>query len=142
MYTTRIAVTSALFAMFMADSAMAQFRPGVTPPKSANGEMKYFRVTLNNESNVTIVFTIQWDGRATESVSVDPGKTLVAEMKQPPAPKKPNLTVTYKPGPTSASVIKVLESGHIDPRTNNPGWIYDFVSLNTNLGKMIDLRKQ
>jgi hypothetical protein len=136
MKAARFAIAPALFSLILAGSASAQFRTGVPV-----AEMKYFRVTLQNPSDVTVVFKIQWDGRAAEMVSIDPGKTFVAEMKRPPAPGKPNLTVTYKPAPGMAEVVKTLESGHIDPRTNNPGWIYEFEKVRTNLGKIVDLRR-
>lgn len=142
MFAARFAIAPALVALVLAGSASAQLRPVAPPPKAAHGEMKYFRVTLNNNSDVTVIFKMVWDGRAPEMVTLDPGKSIVAEMKQPSAPTKPNLTVTYTPAPFSTPVVKTLTSGHIDPRTNNPGWIYDFVKIRTTTGTMVDLRQQ
>jgi hypothetical protein len=141
MFATRFAIAPALFALVLAGSASAQLRPIGPAPKAGAGEMKYFRVTLNNNSDVTVIFKMQWDSRAAEMVTLDPGKTFVAEMKQPAAPTKPELTVTYTPGPFMAPAIKTLTSGHVDPRTNNPGWIYDFVKITTTTGTMVDLRR-
>jgi hypothetical protein len=142
MFAARFAIAPALFALVLAGSASAQLRPVGPAPKAAAGEMKYFRVTLNNNSDVTVIFKMVWDSRAPEMVTLDPGKTIVAEMKQPPAPTKPSLTVTYTPAPFSPPVVKTLTSGHIDPRTNNPGWIYDFVKITTTTGTMVDLRRE
>jgi hypothetical protein len=142
MFATRFAIAPALFALFLADSASAQLRPiGPPPAKAPAKEMKYFRVTLNNNSDVTVIFKMEWDTLAPAMVTLDPGKTFVAEMKRLPAPGKPSLTVTYTPAPLAMPVVKVLESGHIDPRTNNPGWIYDFVNIDTTTGPIVDLRK-
>jgi len=142
MFATRFAIAPALFALVLAGSASAQLRPVGPAPKTAAGEMKYFRVTLNNNSDVTVIFTMVWDAHAPETVTLDPGKTIVAEMKQPPASTKPSLTVTYTPAPLSTPVVKTLTSGHVDPRTNNPGWIYDFVKITTTTGTMVDLRRE
>lgn len=107
---------------------------------SAAAEMKYFRVTITNQSDVTVIFTMEWDGKTAEKVTLEPGKKVVAETKQPPAPKKPQLTVTYTPAPKVKDEVKSLESGHIDPTTNNPGIIYDFTKSDTNLGRIVILK--
>jgi len=141
MSATRFAIAPALFALVLAGSASAQLRPGVPPPKAPAAEMKYFRVTLTNNSDVTVIFKMEWDSLAAEIVTLDAGKTIVAEMKRPPAPGKPSLTVTYTPALSTTPVIKTLESGHVDPTTKNPGWIYDFVKIDTTTGMMVDLRR-
>lgn len=142
MNASRFAIAPALFALVVAGSASAQLRPVGPPPKSPAVEMKYFRVTIKNNSDVTVIFKMEWDTLAAEMVTLDPGKTIVAEMKRPPAPGKPSLTVTYTPAPLMSPVVKTLESGHIDPKTKNPGWIYDFVNITTTTGPIVDLRKE
>ena len=131
-------IASVLFTLILAGSAQAQLRS--PPPKAP--ETKTFRVTIANKSDLTVIFTMQWDGKAAEKVTLDAGKQTVAELTQPPAPKKPGLTVKFKPAEGKATVSNVLESGHIDPTTDNPGWTYDFVNVDSNLGSIIDLRKR
>jgi hypothetical protein len=127
-----------LLSPVICDSAAAQLRD--PPPKTPAKEMKYFRVTITNQSDVSVVFTMQWDGKASEKVTLDPGKQIVAETKQPPAPKKPQLTVTYTPAAGVKDDIKTLDSGHVDPTTKNPGIIYDFQKIDTNLGTVVTLK--
>lgn len=135
----RTASLATLLIFAVAGSASAQLRPKDPPPKPA-GEMKFFRVTLTNKSDVTVLFEMKWDGRDAEKVTLEPGKKIVAEMKQPPAPKKPGLTVIFVPRPRAEKESLTLESGHIDPTTNNPGIIYDFVTEDTNLGVRVVLK--
>jgi hypothetical protein len=131
-------IAPVLFALILCGSVQAQLR---SPPKKAPETMT-FRVTITNKSDLIVIFTMQWDGKAAEKVTLDPGKQTVAELTQPPAPQKPGLTVKFKPAEGKATVSNVLESGLIDPTTDNAGWIFDFVNVDSNLGSIIDLRKR
>ncbi len=95
MHTMRFAAPI-LLTFILANAASAQFRPPVWP---RHGQMKYFRVTITNQSDVTVIFTMHWEGKPADEVTLEPGQTIVPQTKQPPAPTKPELIVKYVPAP-------------------------------------------
>lgn len=110
---------------------------------AARGETKYARVALKNESNVTVVFEMKWSNKdKVKEVVLDPGQKFTAETAFPPSPTKPVLTVAFQPAPRREKEVMQLESGHIDPTTNNPGRVYEFFRKRTNEGVIVVLKQQ
>jgi len=127
----RLAVAATAFAIVLGIPAQS---------RAQSGDKKFFRVTFTNQTDVTVLFTWQWPDQEAEKVTLEPGKKIVAEYKQAPGLKKPTLAVTFKPAPRVKDESSDLNSGHVDPVTNNPGVIYDFQKAETNLGKIIILK--
>jgi hypothetical protein len=108
-------------------------------PSAASAQNPYARVTITNQTDVAVVFDMGWEGQAAKEVVVDPGKATTVETQFPPGPTKPKLSVRYRQMKWVPRVTVELESGHVDPATNNPGRVYDFNWKRTNEGTKLML---
>jgi hypothetical protein len=108
-------------------------------PSVGSAQTQYARVTITNQTDVTIVFDAGWEGQALREMSVEPGKAVTVETPFPPGPTKPNLTVKYRQSRWAPRTTTEVSSGHVDPRTDNPGRVYDFYRKRTNDGPMFVL---
>jgi hypothetical protein len=106
----------------------------VLAPSAASAQNPYARVTITNQTDVAVVFDMGWEGQAAKEVVVDPGKATTVGTEFPPGPTKPKLSVRYRQMKWVPRVTVELESGHVDPATNNPGRVYDFNWKRTNEG--------
>jgi hypothetical protein len=132
-------VPTILFLAF-ADPAAAQLRTTQPPPK---GSTTWFAsVTFENKSDIAIVFTMEWDGRAAESVTLDAGRTLTTRTSFRAGQTEPKLTVKFESivgGTSSSPVVQSLRAG-MDVKNTNVGRIYDFSKKTSNVGEIIDLK--
>jgi hypothetical protein len=119
--------------------AVGAFALVVLGPSAAPAQNPYARVTIANQTDVAIVFDAGWEGQAAREFVVEPGKAVTAETAFPPGPTRPNLTVRYRQWRWMPRITVELASGHVDPRTDNPGRVYDFYRKRTNEGPMLQL---
>ena len=106
-------------------------------PSVAPAQNPYARVTISNQTDVAIAFDAGWEGQAAREFVVEPGRAVTVETTFPPGPTKPNLTVRYRQWRWMPRVTAELASGHVDPRSENPGRVYDFYRKRTNEGNML-----
>jgi hypothetical protein len=108
------------------------------PTVVGGGETKFARVTITNQSDIAIVFDMKWDTKDNvENMVLDPRQKISTQTGFPAGPQKPVLTVRYRKGKWLGYETVRLESGHVDPRTNNPGRVYDFDVRRTNEGMIV-----
>ncbi|HKB04865.1 MAG TPA: hypothetical protein VKD90_21760 [Gemmataceae bacterium] len=111
----------------------------VFAPSAASAQNPYARVTITNQTDVAVVFDAGWEGQAAKEVVIDPGKAVTVGTEFAPGPTRPKLTVKYRQIKWVPRVTVDLDSGHVDPRTNNPGRVYDFNWRRTNEGTRLML---
>jgi hypothetical protein len=106
-------------------------------PSAATAQNPYARITITNQTDVAVVFEAGWEGQAAKEVIIDPGKAATVGTEFPAGPTRPKLTVRYRQMKWVPRTTIELDSGHVDPRTNNPGRVYDFNWKRTNEGTML-----
>jgi hypothetical protein len=100
----------------------------------------YARVTITNQSNVTVSFRAQWPGQGSQRKVLAPGQRVTLETAFPQFTPNPELTVTYRPRAWHRNRDTMsLSSGHVDPATDNPGRVYDFYGRRGNRGEVMEL---
>lgn len=114
--------------------AVCAFALAVVSPSAATAQNPYARVTITNQTDVAVVFEAGWVGQPAKEVVIDPGKAVTVGTEFPPGPTKPKLSVRYRQKQWVPRTTIELDSGHVDPRTNNPGRVYDFNWRRTNEG--------
>lgn len=143
MFPTRIidrTIVPAILLFALAAPAVAQLRP-TTPPPKGNGTTWYASVTLENKTDIAIVFKMTWDGSAPETVTLDAGRSLTTRTSFKSGQTEPGLKVEFESslGSTSLPVIQPLKAG-MDTKNTNVGRIYDFNKKTTSLGQIIELK--
>jgi hypothetical protein len=127
MHTPRLLLAASAFALLLVG------------PSAASAQTQYARVTITNQTDVAITFDAAWEGQAAREMVVDPGRAVTVETPFPSGPTKPNLTVRYRQTRWAPRTTVEVSSGHVDPRTDNPGRVYDFYRKRTNEGSMFVL---
>lgn len=104
-------------------------------------EPVYARVTITNQTDLSIVFRAHWGNEPPREHVLDPGRAATLETAFPAGTPKPELTVTYRNGPwLRRPEVLSLPSGHVDPGTDNPGRVYDFYKRPSNVGEIVTLQ--
>jgi hypothetical protein len=133
----RIIAALFLVALSAAPAAAQSFRRPPFPvaePVSA-------RVTITNQSDVTVAFRAHWGNERPQERVLDPGRAVTLETTFPAGTPRPELTVLFRNGPwLRRPEVLSLPSGHVDPRTDNPGRVYDFFTRRSNVGDIVTLQ--
>ena len=137
-------VVSALFvAAVVAGPASAQSLrwPSNYPPSYyPDAEPVYARVTITNQTNITIRFRARWPNEAAQRKVLSPGESVTLETTFAPLTPNPELRVSYRPGRRARHrEVMHLPSGHVDPNTYNPGRVYDFYRQWSNRRPLVTL---
>jgi hypothetical protein len=122
--------------VFLAASAFALLLVG---PSVSSAQSEYARVTITNQTDVAIVFDAAWEGQGAREMAVEPGRAVTLETPFSTGTALPNLTVRYRQTRWAPRTTVEVSSGHVDPRTDNPGRVYDFYRKRTNEGAMFVL---
>lgn len=125
-------VAGALFViLWLADAASAQDPPG-TPV--------YGRVTITNQTDIAVVFRARWPNEEPRRHILNAGESTTLETTFAAGTPKPELRVVYQTGSwRRRPEVFSLPSGHVDPRTDNPGRVYDFYRQESNVGPIVTL---
>jgi hypothetical protein len=100
----------------------------------------YARVTVTNQTDISVVFRSQWPGGEPERHVLGPGEHVTLETTFAPLTPKPEVVVRYRTGGwLRRPEVLSLPSGHVDPYTDNPGRVYDFYRSPSNVGEIVTL---
>jgi len=101
----------------------------------------FARVTITNQSDVAVVFRAHWGNESPRERALDPGRAVTLETTFSAGTPRPELTVLFRNGPwLRRPEVLSLPSGHVDPRTDNPGRVYDFFRRPSNVGEILTLQ--
>lgn len=128
--------TCALFLVAVVPASAQSFRPSPYPV----AEPVYARVTITNQTDMAIVFRSSWGTEEPRQHALDAGRSVTLETTFAAGTPKPELTVVYRTGPWHRRPeVLSLPSGYVDPRTDNPGRVYDFNRQRSNEGPIVTL---
>jgi hypothetical protein len=100
----------------------------------------YARVTITNQTDISVVFRTQWPNEEGQRHTLGPGEQVTLETTFVPLTPKPELEVRYRTGGwLRRPHVLSLPSGHVDPATYNPGRVYDFYQQPSNVGPLVTL---
>ena len=109
-------------------------------PSYPTADPVYARVTITNQTDISVVFRSQWPGSESERHVLGPGEHVTLETTFAPLTPKPEMVVRYRTGGwLRRPEVLSLPSGHVDPYTDNPGRVYDFYRSPSNVGPIVTL---